>query len=48
MLKLSSAEIARAEVCSSIPWEPSYWNEAADDVQTLADLAAPLMGMCGC
>ena len=43
-----SAELARVELCSSLPWDATYWDAAANDVQTLADLASPIMGMCGC
>ena len=45
---IHSAEMARAELCGSVPWDAAYWNEAANDVQTLADLASPIMGLCGC
>merc|ERR1712181_108405 len=43
-----SAELARVELCSSLPWDAAYWDEAANNVQTLADLASPIMAVCGC
>ena len=45
---IHSAELARGELCGSVPWDAAYWDEAANDVQTLADLASPIMGLCGC
>jgi len=35
-------------VCTVVPWESVDFTEAADDVDTLADLSAPLMEVCGC
>ena len=35
-------------VCKAVPWETVDFTEAADDVNTLADLSAPLMEVCGC
>ena len=38
----------RADLCSILPWGELDWSAAAQDVDTLADLAAPIMGICGC
>ena len=35
-------------VCTALPWKSVDFTEAADDVDTLADLSAPLMEVCGC
>merc|ERR1719154_112748 len=35
-------------VCSAVPWEFVDFSEAAQDVEILAQLSAPLMEVCGC